>query len=173
MNKSEKLPANPTPDQFRKRIDNLSCQRNYWKGECIQARQLLTKEAKKLAHSQLKEHEALEKVKVLNDSLSKITDAQVIQKQAFENLERQHAQLKESSDRVMSNFDTIAEQNVNLRTKNRSLELDLNAIGGLHANTIETINEANRLEQSNLKAWLKGWKIAFFAAVIALLFLVF
>lgn len=173
MTKFEKLPANPTPDQFRKRIDNLSCQRNYWKGECVQARQLLTKEAKKLAHSQLKEHEALEKVKVLNDSISNITEAQVIQKQAFENLERQHAQLKESSDRVMVDFEIINKQNVNLKRIEFELQTDLAAIGKSHANTIDSINEANRLEQTNLKAWLKGWKYAFFAAVIALLFLVF
>jgi hypothetical protein len=173
MNKSEKLPANPTAEQFRKRMDNVRCQRNYWQSECFQARQLLTKEAKKLAHSQLKEHEALEKVKVLNDSISKITEAQVIQKQAFENLERQHAQLKESSDRVMVDFEIINKQNVNLKKLTFQLESDLSAIGMSHANTIETINEANRLEISNLEAWLKCWKFAFFAAVIAPLFLVF
>ena len=82
-----------TEAELRARNDNLHCQVTYWKKEAREART----EAKK----QITEKAGLE------DAIRKITEVQNIGTKAFENLERQLQQCRESGDAVANDNERL------------------------------------------------------------------
>lgn len=91
-----------TLESALKRIKNLENSRWHYKTTAENLVAQNTGLSGMLEKSRLKEHEALEKAKALDESMKKIAEIQVLQKQSYENMERQFAQSRESATVVLA-----------------------------------------------------------------------
>jgi len=123
------------------RIDRLESSRGHFRRETEKLRIENAELTQSLECSRRKEHESNLKVSALEKSLKNIAESQVIQKQAYENMERQVKQLSESSNTIMADNGRISlylkDALKTIDSLNLNLKIEKEASDTLRSNRVE------------------------------------